>query len=62
MHDIQSTRIGLLYTRLAHQTTTMPRFLCYCPDHPDQLDKRMAVRPEHLERVTKEKQDGTQGE
>lgn len=40
----------------------MPRFLCYCPDHPDHLEKRMAVRPEHLERVTKEKQDGTQGE
>jgi uncharacterized protein YciI len=39
----------------------MPRFLCYCPDLPDQLDKRMAVRPQHLELVTKEKQNGTQG-
>ncbi|KAK8850517.1 hypothetical protein IAR55_004435 [Kwoniella newhampshirensis] len=32
----------------------MPRFLVYAPDHPDILDKRMAVRPEHLERAAKD--------
>jgi uncharacterized protein YciI len=39
----------------------MPRFLCYCPDYPDILDKRMEVRPQHLERVTKDKEDGIHG-
>ncbi|WWD20699.1 hypothetical protein CI109_105175 [Kwoniella shandongensis] len=32
----------------------MPRFLVYAPDHPDYLEKRMAVRPEHLERSAKD--------
>jgi hypothetical protein len=26
----------------------MPRFLCYCPDYPDSLEKRFSVRPQHL--------------
>ncbi|WVO20512.1 hypothetical protein I312_101093 [Cryptococcus bacillisporus CA1280] len=28
----------------------MPRFLVYAPDHPDYLEKRLAVRAEHLAR------------
>ncbi|GFZ48085.1 hypothetical protein JCM24511_05833 [Saitozyma sp. JCM 24511] len=26
----------------------MPRFLCYCPDYPESLEKRFSVRPQHL--------------
>lgn len=29
----------------------MPRFMCYCPDHPDYLEERLKVRPEHLARA-----------
>lgn len=29
----------------------MPRFLVYAPDHSDYLEKRLAVRTEHLERA-----------
>ncbi|WVR08544.1 hypothetical protein IAU60_005599 [Kwoniella sp. DSM 27419] len=32
----------------------MPRFLVYAPDHPDYLEKRLAVRAEHLERAAKD--------
>ncbi|KAL1741190.1 hypothetical protein HDZ31DRAFT_84977 [Schizophyllum fasciatum] len=34
----------------------MPRFLVYAPDYPDCLDRRLAVRPQHLERA-KQDQD-----
>ncbi|WVQ85957.1 hypothetical protein IAT38_008125 [Cryptococcus sp. DSM 104549] len=29
----------------------MPRFLVYAPDHPDYLEERLKVRPEHLARA-----------
>nr|ODN89944.1 hypothetical protein L203_01861 [Cryptococcus depauperatus CBS 7841] len=29
----------------------MPRFLVYAPDYPDYLEKRLAVRAEHLARA-----------
>ncbi|KAK6906607.1 hypothetical protein I203_100593 [Kwoniella mangroviensis CBS 8507] len=32
----------------------MPRFLVYAPDYPDHLAQRYAVRPEHLERGSKD--------
>ncbi|EIW69896.1 hypothetical protein M231_00930 [Tremella mesenterica] len=38
----------------------MPRFLCVCPDHPDILDKRLAVRPQHLVRAKPDLENGTQ--
>jgi len=40
----------------------MPRFLCYCPDYPDALERRLAVRPDHLVRAKKDLADGTQSE
>ncbi|WVF68225.1 hypothetical protein IAT40_002990 [Kwoniella sp. CBS 6097] len=32
----------------------MPRFLVYAPDYPNYLEKRLAVRKEHLERGAKD--------
>ena len=40
----------------------MPRFLCYCPDYPDSLQKRLAVRAEHLSGAQADKDAGLQGE
>ena len=40
----------------------MPRYLCYCPDYPDALERRLAVRPKHLEGAKKDWADGIQSE
>lgn len=26
----------------------MPRFVCYCPDYPNSLERRLSVRAQHL--------------
>ncbi|KAK4685810.1 uncharacterized protein P7C73_g4328, partial [Tremellales sp. Uapishka_1] len=36
----------------------MPLFLCYCPDRPDHLAQRLAVRAEHLKRGELDNQAG----
>ncbi|KAK1923136.1 hypothetical protein DB88DRAFT_541316 [Papiliotrema laurentii] len=38
----------------------MPRYLCYCPDYPDALERRYAVRPTHLERAKESWDSGFQ--
>ncbi|WVQ70676.1 hypothetical protein IAR50_000198 [Cryptococcus sp. DSM 104548] len=36
----------------------MPRFLVYAPDYPDYLEKRLAVREEHLARAKPDNESG----
>lgn len=38
----------------------MPRFLCYCPDYPNSLQKRLSVRPEHLVAAKADLESGLQ--
>lgn len=40
----------------------MPRFLCYCPDYPNSLDRRLSVRPEHLVAAKADLESGLQSE
>jgi uncharacterized protein YciI len=40
----------------------MPRFLCYCPDYPNSLEKRFSVRPEHLVAAKADLDAGVQSE
>ena len=40
----------------------MPRFLCYCPDYPHALQKRLSVRALHLEAAQADTDVGLQGE
>lgn len=41
---------------------SMPLYLCYCPDYPDNLDARLKVREAHLAEATKDKEAGASGE
>lgn len=45
-----------------NSTAIMPRFLCYCPDYPDALERRLAVRPDHLVGAKKDWDNGVQSE
>jgi uncharacterized protein YciI len=40
----------------------MPRYLCYCPDYPDNLEKRLSVREAHLAMGQADKDSGAQRE
>lgn len=40
----------------------MPKFLCYCPDYPNSLDRRLAVRAEHLVAAKSDLESGVQSE
>lgn len=42
--------------------SSMPRFLAYTPDVPNVLDKRMAVRPKHMERAKPDLEGGINGQ
>ncbi|WOO80935.1 Aspercryptin biosynthesis cluster protein B [Vanrija pseudolonga] len=37
---------------------SMPLYLCYCPDYPDNVDARLKVREAHLAEATKDKESG----
>lgn len=52
-------------TRRHFTTTTaraMPIYVCHCPDYPNALEKRLAVREEHLKRASQDKVDGVSRE
>lgn len=38
----------------------MPRYLCFCPDYPDALERRFAVRERHLAEAKKDLDSGVQ--
>ena len=40
----------------------MPIYVCHCPDYPNALEKRLAVRDEHLKRASQDKVDGVSRE
>jgi hypothetical protein len=54
-HSLSHTIPDTLHTSSKYTLTqNMPRFLCVCRDHDNYLEKRLAVRPEHLERAKKD--------
>lgn len=50
--------------RTLHTTAraAMPLFICYCPDYPNNLETRLANRPDHLAASAKDKEAGNSGE
>lgn len=40
----------------------MPLFICHCPDYPNNLETRLANRPDHLAASVKDKEAGNSGE
>lgn len=43
-------------------TRTMPLYLCYCPDYPNNLETRLKARQAHLAAATEDKKTGKSGE
>lgn len=41
---------------------TMPLYVCYCPDYPDNLQTRLKAREAHLAAATEDKKTGASGE
>jgi hypothetical protein len=44
------------------RTTAMPLYIAHLPDYPNSLERRLSVRQGHLERATKDKEQGTSSE
>lgn len=58
------TSIPRSLARSLHTTAprTMPLYVCYCPDYPDNLQTRLKAREAHLAAATEDKKTGASGE
>jgi hypothetical protein len=44
------------------RSAAMPLYIAHLPDYPNSLERRLSVRQGHLERATKDKEQGTSSE